>query len=236
MYAPHIDQLHNFVDDAGAAPKPKRSRAVLYAILLAGALYAGMATLGAVAGMSPFSHVTGQDETVGAMSVFLLLCLHLMVCALGGYLVGRLGKRTHDEYNDERRAGDRSNVVKVWVAATLMMALAVSGGARAVVGDMIGFGSVSATAAALPMAAQQAGGHALAAVPVQQEQQVQASQQSQQSQQDFGVPDVIIWAAVALVLSAIAASYCATFGALQRDGMRLDLRQRELRQRELRNR
>jgi len=53
---------------------------------------------------------------------------------------------------------------------------------------------------------------------------------------DFAAPDAVIWAAVALVLSAIAASYFSTFGALQRDGMKLDLRKRELRQLDLRKR
>lgn len=226
MYARHIDQSNTSVDVAAAGRKPQRSRSVLYAILLAAGLYAVMAAVVAVSGMLPFSHVTGQDEATSAMSIFMLLGLHLLICAVGGYLVGRLGRRTHGDYNNEKvrddlRSRDRTNVAVFWGAAAVLTILMLSGGARAVVSDAVGFGSVSAAAASLPQ-------HGTA--PVQEHAMVA------NSGDDFSAPDAIIWTSVALVLSAVAANYCATFGALQRDGMRLDLRKLETRQRDLRNR
>jgi len=208
-----IAQHHSSNDDSGMATKPKRSHVVLYATIVTGVLYAGLTTLGAVFGMSPFPHVTGQDETMGAMSIFWLICIQLLVCAIGGYLVGRFGRRSRSGSDDAQQASDRSNVTLVWGAAALMTVMTISDGARAIFSDVLGSGS--ATAAALPL--QSVPAHlALAATPL-----------------DFAAPDAVIWAAVALVLSAIAASYFATFGALQRDGMKLDLRKRELRQLDL---
>jgi hypothetical protein len=212
-----IAQHHTSDDDTGMATKPKRSHVVLYATIVTGLLYVGLTTLGVVFGMSPFPHVTGQDETMGAMSIFWLICMQLLVCAIGGYLVGRFGRRTRDDQDEAQRASDRSNVTLVWGAAALMTVMAISDGTRALFSDVVGFGSGAASAAALQGAQAVAlQSHAalsgLAAAPL-----------------DFAAPDAVIWTAVALVLSAIAASYCATFGALQRDGMKLDLRKRELR-------
>lgn len=196
-------------DDTGMETKPQRSHVVLYATIVTGVLYAGLTTLGAVFGMSPFPHVTGQDETMGAMSIFWLICIQLLVCAIGGYMVGRFGRRSRSD--DAQQARDRSSVTTVWGAAALMAVLTISDGARAIFSDMLGSGAASA--AGLP---QQGALDGLAVSPL-----------------DFAAPDAVIWAAVALVLSAIAASYFSTFGALQRDGMKLDLRKRELRQLDL---
>src|SRR5471032_1308443 len=212
-----IAQHHSSNDDSGMATKPKRSHVVLYATIVTGVLYAGLTTLGAVFGMSPFPHVTGQDETMGAMSIFWLICIQLLVCAIGGYLVGRFGRRSRSGSDDAQQASDRSNVTLVWGAAALMTVMTISDGARAIFSDVLGSGA--ATAAALPQQGAHATMAGLSALPL-----------------DFAAPDAVIWAAVALVLSAIAASYFSTFGALQRDGMKLDLRKRELRQLDMRKR
>ena len=207
-----IAQHRSTDDDTGMETKPKRSHVVLYATIVTGVLYAGLTTLGAVFGMSPFPHVTGQDETMGAMSIFWLICIQLLACAIGGYMVGRFGSRSRSD--DAQQATERSNVTTVWGAAALMAVLTISDGARAIFSDVLGSGA--ATAAGLPQQAVHATLAGLAASPL-----------------DFAAPDAVIWAAVALVLSAIAASYFSTFGALQRDGMKLDLRKRELRQLDL---
>jgi len=215
MQSTTIAQRRYTDDDTGPAAKPKRSHVVLYATIVTGVLYAGLTTLGAVFGMSPFPHVTGQDETMGAMSIFWLICIQLLACAIGGYMVGRFGGRSRSD--DAQQATERSNVTMVWGAAALMAVLTISDGARAIFSDVLGSGA--ATAAGLPQQGSPAAHTGLAALAA--------------SPLDFAAPDAIIWAAVALVLSAIAASYFATFGALQRDGMQLDLRKRALRQLDL---
>ena len=215
MKSTTIAQHRSTDDDTGLAAKPQRSHVVLYATIVTGVLYAGLTTLGTVFGMSPFPHVTGQDETMGAMSIFWLICIQLLVCAIGGYLVGRFGRRGRSD--DAQQAKEYSNVTMVWGAAALMAVLTISDGARAIFTDVLGSGS--ATAAALPQQGAQAAHATLAGLAA--------------SPLDFAAPDAVIWAAVALVLSAIAASYFSTFGALQRDGMQLDLRKRALRQLDL---
>src|SRR5471032_263010 len=114
-----IAQHQSTNDDTGTAAqqKQRRSHVALYATIVTGVLYAGLTTLGAVFGMSPFPHVTGQEETMGAMSIFWLICIQLLVCAIGGYLVGRLGRSGRDGPDDAQQASDRSNVTLVWGAA-----------------------------------------------------------------------------------------------------------------------
>ncbi|MET3133136.1 hypothetical protein AAKU55_003421 [Oxalobacteraceae bacterium GrIS 1.11] len=189
---------------------PHMSRGALYAAAAAATLSLLLLMLGAGLGLASISPWSEGAAPIGFSTILWVGFMQLVVCAVGGYLAGRLRATWTGPDNEEIHARDRSNAVPAWVLASLVTVVLLTGGGRTILDGGTNMVS-SATAASVNQVTN--------AVPAL----VMARSQDRQGLESG--PHSMLWMLLALVLGVIVANLAATFGGLQRDGMLVQLRE-----------
>jgi len=181
------------------------------------ALLLSLMFLGVGMGWSVVSPWALHAKAMGLTSLLWIGFMQLAACALGGYLAGRLGVKGSGPDNEEVHVRDRSNAKLAWVVASLVTVLLLAGGSRAMPGE-VGAAVAAVVAAPVASAANKAGGYFVEAGWLRE-------QGAQEDATGPAQPHSGLWVLVALALGAVTANLAATFGGLQRDGMRVSLRE-----------
>lgn len=164
-----------------------------------GVLYSALASVALYLALYAMAAGAGLGGQPGGATIATLVLIQLVVCTAGAYLVGRIGRKAEERYTEDLRARDRASVLLVWCVTSLVTLVMLSGGPRIVLGHALDLGS-----GAMPAVANTVSSAAPSAAWI--------------------TPDLLIWASVALVLSLVAANFAATFAILQRNGLKLQLR------------
>jgi hypothetical protein len=154
---------------------------------------------------------------LGAATIIAVILIQLIASAIGGYLAGRLRTKWVQVHDDEVYFRDTAHGFIVWALATVVSAAFLSSAASSALGAATGNSALargasttSAQVAGMPASPPNA---TAAATPTLTPEMIEKARSA--------AAQTALWTFVALLVGAFSASFAATIGGRQRDGLSL---------------